>query len=73
MLLCFLRLRFEKEKKKKALAGHHSGGTGKCILSLNLDPEEAGDPKCQTMRSKVLFLDSFSQGLEQLSEMQFLP
>lgn len=41
--------------------------------SLNLDPEEAGDPKCQTMRSKVLFLDSFSQGLEQLSEMQFLP
>lgn len=55
MLLCFLRLRFEKEKKKKALVGHHSGGTCKCILSLNLDPEEAGDPKCQTHEVKSTF------------------
>lgn len=35
--------------------------------------KKQGTQNVKPMRSKVLFLDSFSQGLEQLSEMQFLP
>ena len=63
-LSLFLRLKFGRGKK--GFAGHHCGGTSKCVLSLDLGQEEAGpswcqiwgDPKCQTPEAKTNFSSS---------------
>lgn len=69
----------KKKINKKTLAGHHSGGTSKCILSLQLDQEEAGQDgagaeRIQNVKSlelKIRFLGFLPQVREQLREIYF--
>ena len=66
MSLSFFFLRLKFGRGKKGFAGHHCGGTSKCVLSLDLGQEEAGpswsqtwgDPKCQTPEAKTNFSSS---------------